>query len=258
VLQARFVYALGLAPAFMIKAGVTYRVVTDHLGSVRLVINTTTGAIAQRIDYDGFGNVTLDSSPGFQPFGFAGGLYDADTGLVRFGRRDYAAFIGRWTTKDPMGFRGRDTNLYAYVRSDPVNRTDPKGTAPDGGNCWYMQIDGPPTLVCDDDGTHGSEQSIDPSPPPPPQTCSPESRPKGNAVTGALYSDLDTGQSCAEGFGAVRTGEKFRTECVEAGEARIVVPKPDAYFPKAWAALRELMGGYQPAPFHGDVGGPRG
>ena len=58
---------------------------TDYLGSVRLVMNAATGAVAQRLDCDAFGRVTLDTNPGFQPFGFAGGQYDADTGLVRFG-----------------------------------------------------------------------------------------------------------------------------------------------------------------------------
>ena len=41
------------------------------------------------MDYDAFGRVLADTAPGFQPFGFAGGLYDHDTGLVRFGARDY-------------------------------------------------------------------------------------------------------------------------------------------------------------------------
>jgi RHS repeat-associated protein len=49
----------------------------------------------QRIDYDEFGVVTNDNNAGFQPFGFAGGLYDADTKLVRFGARDYDAEAGR-------------------------------------------------------------------------------------------------------------------------------------------------------------------
>ena len=99
------------------------------MGSVRLVVNTATGAIAQRIDYDTFGNVVLDTNPGFQPFGFAGGLYDPQTGLVRFGARDYDPSVGRWTAKDPIGFGGGDANLYRYVRNDPVNRIDPSGKA---------------------------------------------------------------------------------------------------------------------------------
>lgn len=85
----------------MVKGGVAYRILSDHLGSVRLVVDTTTGTVAQRLDYDEFGNITADTNPGFQPFAFAGGLYDADTKLTRFGARDYDAEVGRWTTKDP-------------------------------------------------------------------------------------------------------------------------------------------------------------
>jgi RHS repeat-associated protein len=59
--------------------------------------------------------ITADTNPGFQPFGFAGGLYDVDTGLTRFGARDYDAFTGRWTSKDPIRFAGGDANLYGYV-----------------------------------------------------------------------------------------------------------------------------------------------
>jgi RHS repeat-associated protein len=88
----------------MVQRGVTYRLVTDQAGSVRLFVNALTGAIAERIDYDEFGNALLDSAPGFQPFGFAGGLYDRDTGRVRFGVRDYDGGTGRWTAKDPLLF----------------------------------------------------------------------------------------------------------------------------------------------------------
>jgi RHS repeat-associated protein len=93
---------------------------------VRLVVNTATGAVVQRIDYDEFGNITQDTNPGFHPFGFAGGLYDADTGLMRFGARDYDPVVGRWTTKDPIGFAG-GLNMYGYVMGDPVNLADPSG-----------------------------------------------------------------------------------------------------------------------------------
>jgi RHS repeat-associated protein len=125
---ARYVYGLkSNVPEWLLKGGERYRIITDHLGSPRLVVNATNGAIAQRMDYDSWGNITSDSNPGFQPFGFAGGLYDQDTKLTRFGARDYDAVTGRWTAKDPIGFQGRDTNLYAYVGHDPVNRKDARG-----------------------------------------------------------------------------------------------------------------------------------
>ena len=112
---SRFVYANHInVPDYMVKGGVTYRIITDHLGSPRLVVNTSTGQIVQRMDYDEFGNVVADTNPGFQPFGFAGGLYDRDTKLVRFGARDYDAETGRWSAKDPILFAGGDTNLYCY------------------------------------------------------------------------------------------------------------------------------------------------
>jgi len=106
---------------------VTYRLITDHLGSVRMVVNTATGAIAQEMDYDEFGSVVRNTAPGFQPFGFAGGLYDSHTGLVRFGARDYDPTTGRWTAKDPILFAGGQGNLYVYVGNDPVNWVDPSG-----------------------------------------------------------------------------------------------------------------------------------
>lgn len=125
---SRFVYAdEGNVPAYLIKNGVTYRIVSDHLGSPRLVVDTQNGAVAQRIDYDVWGNVLLDTNPGFQPFGFAGGLYDRDTGLTRFGARDYDPETGRWTAKDPILFAGGDANLFAYVENDPVNWIDSNG-----------------------------------------------------------------------------------------------------------------------------------
>jgi RHS repeat-associated protein len=126
---SRFVYGSGLAvPDYLVNGGNTYRIITDQLGSPRLVVDVATGAIAQQIDYDEFGNVLQDTNPGFQPFGFAGGLYDRSIGLVHFGAREYEAETGRWTTKDPIGFSRGNSNLYGYVLNDPVNLVDPEGT----------------------------------------------------------------------------------------------------------------------------------
>jgi len=84
--------------------------------------------VVKRVEYDSFGNVVADSDLLFEiPFGFVGGLFDRDTGLVRFGYRDYDTDTGRWTAKDPIGFAGGDTDLYGYCQNDPINWIDPYG-----------------------------------------------------------------------------------------------------------------------------------
>jgi len=125
---SRFVYGSRVnVPEYVIKNGETYRIFSDHLGSPRVVVHATTGVIVQRMDFQAFGEIIQDSNPGWQPFGFAGGLYDADTGLVRFGARDYDVVTGKWTVKDPILFGGGQANLYSYVDGDPLNFIDPTG-----------------------------------------------------------------------------------------------------------------------------------
>ena len=127
-LVSRFIYASkSNVPDYMIKNGSVYRIISDSIGSVRVVVDVNTGAYAQLIKYDEFGQVLSDSNPGFQPFGFAGGIYDRDTGLVRFGARAYDPESGRWISKDPILFDGGDTNLYSYSLQDPINRIDSNG-----------------------------------------------------------------------------------------------------------------------------------
>ena len=46
----------------------------------------------------------------------------------------------RWISEDPIGFDGRDYNLYRYVGCNPINYTDPRGMIGDWcglayGNC---------------------------------------------------------------------------------------------------------------------------
>jgi len=133
-----FVYASRIyVPDYMIKGSKTYRIITDHVGSVRLVVDVATGAVAQRLDYDPFGRVTQDTSPGFQPFGFAGSLYDPDTGLLRFGYRDYDPAVGRWTAKDPILFQAGQSNLYTYVWNNPINLIDPSGLFSIGFSAYF-------------------------------------------------------------------------------------------------------------------------
>lgn len=124
---ARFGYDDRGHLALVERGGVTYRVVTDEVGSPRLVVDSRTGGIVAQIAYDPWGNIMQDTAPGFIPIGFAGGLGDPDTGLIRFGARDYDPRAGRWTAADPIRFSGGDANLYRYAGGDSVNFFDPTG-----------------------------------------------------------------------------------------------------------------------------------
>ncbi|MGZ3724440.1 MAG: RHS repeat-associated core domain-containing protein [Pseudobdellovibrio sp.] len=50
--------------------------------------------------------------------------------LYRFGARDYDPTIQRFTTKDPLGFAGGDTNLYSYAGNNPMSAVDRTGLDP--------------------------------------------------------------------------------------------------------------------------------
>ncbi len=127
---AYFVYGEQVnVPSYVIKNNTAYRVITNHLGSPVLIINSATGAVVQRIHYDEWGRPTFANQMEWTLWGFAGGLYDSDTGLVRFGVRDYNPVVGRWLSKDPVGFSG-GSNYYVYANNDPVNELDIDGLRP--------------------------------------------------------------------------------------------------------------------------------
>lgn len=128
VLINRYVYGTREhVPDLVIRGGATYRLVTDYLGSVRAVVNVADGTVAERLDYGPWGSIGLDTNPGFLTLGFAGGLTDTTTALVRFGARDYDPSVGRWTCQDPAGFWGGDVSLHAYVGNAPTCAIDPAG-----------------------------------------------------------------------------------------------------------------------------------
>ena len=123
----RYEYTDQRVPTSMTYNSTKYYLHYDQVGSLR-AISDTSGNIIKEITYDTYGNILTDTHPTFKvPFGFAGGLLDKDTGLTRFGYRDYDAYTGKWSAKDPIDFNGGDTNLYGYVLGDPVGFVDADG-----------------------------------------------------------------------------------------------------------------------------------
>jgi RHS repeat-associated protein len=111
------------------REGARYYVGSDHLGTPKVVTDNT-GAVVKMYEYDSWGSRTVlaDYDPTLDlPVGFAGGIPDDATGLVRFGFRDYEPGTGRWAAKDPIFFRGGQANLFQYVLNNPVNLIDPTG-----------------------------------------------------------------------------------------------------------------------------------
>lgn len=117
---------LGL-PVAMRSSDLHFNFCIDQIGSV-VAVAEHSGNMVKEIRYDSFGNIIRDTNPRFRiPFGFAGGLADSDTGLVRFGWRDYDPDTGRWTAKDPIGNAGGDPDWYGYCLDDPINAVDLTG-----------------------------------------------------------------------------------------------------------------------------------
>ena len=83
----------------------------------------------QTLVYDPFGSViggTKDSN-GLRYVGAAGVFSDDDLGLQYMWNRWYDPQLGRFISRDPLGFGGGDLNLYSYVGNNPLNGIDPMG-----------------------------------------------------------------------------------------------------------------------------------
>jgi RHS repeat-associated protein len=74
--------------------------------------------------------------------GFGGqfGYYTDDTGRTLLGHRFYDAGMGRFVTRDPIGYKG-GINLYGFTGNNPVNESDPSGYGPGNLDEWYSAWD---------------------------------------------------------------------------------------------------------------------
>lgn len=117
-------------PSYMIYNDKNYRIISDQVGTPKMIVDSETGNIVAYYEYDEFGILLKKNGSINIPFGFAGGLYDPETRLTRFGARDYDGTTGRWLSKDPILFNGGQFNLYSYALNDPINLIDMNGLTP--------------------------------------------------------------------------------------------------------------------------------
>ncbi|MGF6495644.1 RHS repeat-associated protein [Luteibacter sp. 621] len=100
----------------------------DGIGST-VAETDAAGTVNRTISYDPFGVPSIDPS-GTEPanrFLFTGRELD-DNGIYFYRNRYYSPAIGRFLSKDPIGYSSGQLNLYSYVDGDPINRIDPFGT----------------------------------------------------------------------------------------------------------------------------------
>ncbi len=98
---------------------------------------TATPQVAKTAVYDAFGErgAYANDDTGYlytgtyNPVAFGGqyGYYKEPYGHYLLGHRFYDAGMGRFVTRDPIGYKG-GTNLYALAHYNPVNNSDPNGT----------------------------------------------------------------------------------------------------------------------------------
>ena len=111
----------------MDASGNAYWLLTDRMGSVRDVIDST-GAVKDHINYDGFGNIISETDASYRGrYAWTGRELDTETGLQYNRARYYDPKTGRWTSQDPLGFDAGDSNLYRYLANGGVNGSDPSG-----------------------------------------------------------------------------------------------------------------------------------
>ena len=104
----------------------------DQLGSIRDVIDATTGARVDSNDFTPYGSISRSNGSTVTDYQYAGLFSHPVSGLGLANYREFDSSNGRWLSKDPLR-ENAGTNLYSYVTANPVSRTDSLGLG------WFIQ-----------------------------------------------------------------------------------------------------------------------
>lgn len=107
------------------SSGGTAWYLTDHLGSVRDIMNNS-ATIINSVMHNSFGQILSETSPANgDRFKFTGREWESSLDLFYYRARFFDPATGRFTQTDPIGFDAGDGNLYRYVFNSPTNFIDP-------------------------------------------------------------------------------------------------------------------------------------
>ena len=110
----------------------------NHLGTACLELDETAAVITYE-EYYPYGSSSYQAGRSaaevsLKRYRYTGKERDDESGLYYYGARYYASWLGCWASCDPKGMVD-GTNLYAYVRNNPVQLSDPTGTQSGGSTC---------------------------------------------------------------------------------------------------------------------------
>ena len=110
------------------RSGVRSFYSLDPLGNTRALYDNTQTK-TDTFTYTPFGTVATRTGTTTTSFQWNGGsgYYQNSATRVYVRARNYYANLGRWSTQDPIGFKGGDFNLYRYVQNQVVTLNDPSG-----------------------------------------------------------------------------------------------------------------------------------
>jgi RHS repeat-associated protein len=100
-------------------------VLSDHLGSARLVVDGSSGTCTASYDYSPWGKRNRVQGSEDWGTGYTGHWWH-ESGLSLAVYRPYDTVLGRWPSRDPIAEDG-GWNLYVYNNSDSINKVDPLG-----------------------------------------------------------------------------------------------------------------------------------
>ena len=114
------------------QGGNFYYMLSDGLGSVRSIVDSSGNVVATN-ETDAYGvNLSNTGSAELRANTFTGalGVRDDGNGLYYARNRYYNPQLGRWLSRDPIGYSGGDLSLYGYVDGNPLRYVDPSGLGP--------------------------------------------------------------------------------------------------------------------------------